>query len=640
MTEHPEGPHEQSDDPDPPPDDPGARALAGARVILSQSSLREQFTAVTSRRARELRQRPSIVVVGEVSAGKSMLVNALLSRPELSPTGDGETTGTYLRFTAPSPELPANSARILFLAGGTTTIDQAELGRWVLVGSPELAADDGRMSLGAIVAAESPALPGVDIVDTPGTGGLNPAHARVAINSAEHASVLLLVTDASGRLSRPALALLAECAPHVDTIAVAVSRIDLVGDAWQAVAEENRAILVAENPDYAEIPIVGVSALAAIQALDRPDPARRARRLAASRLDQLVRALHDCLARSRSAPTVRALQDADRLLEVIENKLTEQQHAQQAGDGRIEQRIGTISARLRDLDAKKRTWRPLLNRDLRRLRQGISAEITSRVSALTRSAQEELARRRLGVSKDRMHAFMLDLNAHATLILDDVTAMIHHQVTGVVRHTFVSHGLSDISADIVVDHRWLQRPDADDMPNPIGAGAHLDPQLAMTGMAGIWAGMWTAGAGAAVIAAPVGLVVGAGLIAANLVSRSAMSRRQELQGVIREVGQRVSSTLQRLFDSYAIEFQPEIEIAFEQELARVSRELEQELGQLKKTRQRGAEKRKDTLTEIEHRLTLVRRQRDAARSAIAGRNESGTSQRPTASNPHKHNAED
>lgn len=621
-------------------DDAGDRALAGARTILSQTRLRDQFTAIAARRDCSRGQRPSIVVVGEVSSGKSTLVNALLNRPDLSPTGDGETTGTYLRFTTPTDELPAGSARVLFLAGGSAAIDATDLPRWVLADSPELVAEDGRMSLGAIVAAESPSLPGVDIIDTPGTGGLSPAHARVAIKSAEQASVLLLVTDASGRLSRPALDLLADCAPHVDTIAVAVSRIDLVGGTWAAVAEENRAILVAEDPAYADIPIVGVSALAALQALDRPDEVRRARRRAASRMDHLVLALKERLERARSIPTIRALSGADDLLESIEITLGQQHSNQLAGDEEIERTVRSDTERLRELEAKQRTWRPLLNRDLRRLRQGVSTEINDRVNALTRGAREELARQRLGVSRARMHAFMLNLNASATLILDDVSGLIHERVTTVVRHTFVSHGLSDISAQIIVDESWLQRPGDTDMPSPVGAGAQIDPQLMMTGMAGLWAGAWAAGAGAIAIAAPVGIVVGAGLITANLVSRGAMARRQELTGVIREVGQRVSGTLHRLFDAYTIEFQPEIEIAFERELSRITRELEHELSRLRKARQLSAEKRKDTRGEIEHRLGLVRQQRAAVRRAIGQFAESGTSGLSGPSDPHSSNMAD
>lgn len=598
-------------------------ALNGARTVLGRAGFSEQFTAITSRRTRALRRRPSIVVVGEVSTGKSTLVNALLERPGLSPTGHGETTGTYARFTAPTTELPEGSARVQFLTGNWTRIDQSELAQWILVGSPELVAEDGRMSLGVVVAAESPVLPGVDIIDTPGTGGLSPAHARVAISTAEQASVLLLVTDASGRIARPALDLLAQCTAHVDTIAVAVSRIDLVGEAWEQVAEENRRILLAEDPAYADVPIVGVSALAALQALDRPDDVRRARRRAASRIDDLIVVLRGCLERSRDAPDLRALTDADRLLQVAEADLDAQGRALRVDTAHVDEQYEREFARLRELNACKGTWQRYLNRDLGRAQQIVAAAISDQVSALTGAKTAELAGRRMGISKDGLHRFMLDLHARSTQIIEDVATVIHETMAGVVRDTFLAHGLTDVSAEILADSDRLRRPGADDLPEAIGGGGILDPQLVVGGffagnaayglVARIMGGSAALGGAAAAAATGIGLpiavVTGIGMLALNLVARDAMTRRQELQGIVRETGQQLRAELNKLFAAYLIEFRPEIEIAFDAELSRVLRELNTRLGQLQRAKQADAEERTDAIAEVEHRQGVVREQR-------------------------------
>ena len=143
--------------------------------------------------------RPSIVVVGETKRGKSSLVNALIGVPDLSPVDAAVATATYLEFVPGSP----HGARA-WLPDRPTPVDLeiADLRDWAttLGRLPEGTRPPRRVE----VTHSAPLLQYLSLVDTPGTGGLDPLHAEIALDAAARWRVYA-VAGASPAQSRVAL---------------------------------------------------------------------------------------------------------------------------------------------------------------------------------------------------------------------------------------------------------------------------------------------------------------------------------------------------------------------------------------------------------------------------------------------------
>ncbi len=205
--------------------EPMAKSLTAAtgHVLAYLRTVDADAAAEVDAVRRQRLVRPVAVVVGETKRGKSSLVNALVGVPGLSPVGPAVTTTAYL-----------------------TVRHGAQRTRTEQPGHTE-------------VTDPAPLLQYLTLVDTPGVGGLDPAHAEIAAEAAAHATVLLFVADASAPLSRPELDFLARATRRVNTVVFALTKIDAY-PGWRTIAEDNRALLQAHAPRFAAAPWYPVSA--------------------------------------------------------------------------------------------------------------------------------------------------------------------------------------------------------------------------------------------------------------------------------------------------------------------------------------------------------------------------------------------
>jgi hypothetical protein len=216
---------------------------------------------------------PTVVVVGETKRGKSSLVNALLATPGLSPVDADVSTATYLVFE----HAPTWSAQARYPGSvEPVTFDIAELPRWVSSGH-ELPA--GRLPPDHVaVAGPVPLLARLTLVDTPGVGGLDSMHGAAARRAAESATALLFTVDASAPFTSGELAFLAELADHVETVLFALTKVDAYRG-WQRVLDDDRALLAAHAPRFADAPFWPCSArLAELATTGNPEHAALLRR--------------------------------------------------------------------------------------------------------------------------------------------------------------------------------------------------------------------------------------------------------------------------------------------------------------------------------------------------------------------------
>jgi class 3 adenylate cyclase len=209
-----------------------------------------------------------VVVAGEAKRGKSSLINALLGR-ELLPTDADIATSAHVivRYG------PRASVLVLHAqnpAGEEVALE--DLAAWATPwGNP----NNEKGVRGIAVSLEHPLLArGVTLVDTPGVGGLDAAHAAITKAALLTADVLLFVVDASAPLSRPELRFLEEATDRIQTVFFALTKRDEYRG-WERVLSDNRALLAGTR--YAAAPVFPVSSTMELGAgafADDPELAR------------------------------------------------------------------------------------------------------------------------------------------------------------------------------------------------------------------------------------------------------------------------------------------------------------------------------------------------------------------------------
>ncbi|MBO3732246.1 MULTISPECIES: dynamin family protein [Glycomyces] len=214
--------------------------------------------------------KPVAVVVGETKRGKSSLVNALLGMPGLSPVDAQVATTAYLEFAW------AEQASVRAWQPGAADpmlLGVGDLRNWAtrLGTMPPGMVPPRRM----LVGHPSALLKHMSVVDTPGTGGLDPDHAQIALEAVARATCLIMVTDASSPMAKTELDFLTEASKRVNFVVFALTKTDTY-PGWRTVMEENRSLIEAHAPRFRNAPHYPVSAMLAEHALNSTGPTRQA----------------------------------------------------------------------------------------------------------------------------------------------------------------------------------------------------------------------------------------------------------------------------------------------------------------------------------------------------------------------------
>ncbi|MEJ3744344.1 dynamin family protein [Actinomycetes bacterium KLBMP 9797] len=489
---------------------------------------------IDSLRRREL-GRPAVVVVGETKRGKSSLVNALLGVPGLSPVDAAVTTSAYLEFTAGAA--PAAQAHVPG-RDEPVPLDVTDLRDWAtpLSRLPEGVRPPRRVT----VTHPAPLLRYLTLVDTPGTGGLDPAHAEVALDAAGQADALLFVVDASAPFAQPELDFLIEASKRVNAVVFALTKTDAY-PGWRTIWDDDRAQLRAHAPRFGAAPWYPVSARLAELAVTVPPEA--AQELAReSRVADLQHALIDLAGKGhllRQANVLRAVRSELVRLDLRAGERITATDPDPADMARAKQERAALAARKR---TESRQWSLALNTETQRAR----VEATGRLRGYLTGVQEEFLTRidnargddikTLPAELDRsLHALSVRLSHDLEYRFRVVAERALAQVFGPDE---LRHVIGRLNATL--RHALASKPRREG-----GAGAD-NVMIAMSagGMAfmagrGVMAGASALGAGALVgggLLIPVaGIGLGLAAGAFMLYRRRAQSDRQQARTWLREV---------------------------------------------------------------------------------------------------------
>ncbi|MEO8527507.1 MAG: dynamin family protein [Pseudolysinimonas sp.] len=572
--------------------------IDGARALLAPAGYGDEVASILADLSTRSRGAHAVVVVGEVGTGKSTLVNVLLGVPGLSPTGPGETTATLIRFEPPTEGLPAGSARADFAGGESEVFPVDRLADRTVI---ERLADapDGEIPRGVTVAAESPALPGVAIIDTPGTGGLDPAHGRVALASAERATILVLVTDAGGRLTEPALAFLDACASGVEAIVVAVNQIDQF-PGWQTVVDENRAILEKRDPRYAGIPVIGVSALLAQQAASRTSPESRVRLEIASRFGVFVDAVTDLLTASNDLPAARALRRLGDLQKRVRAELEQQVDSLERANPLLVEELERSTAHLTTLQGSEAKWRRWLQRSIAQVSDQLVDEVRQRTDEYAAHWTGRINNRMFGVSKGALVRLQSDMDVEANVIYLDLDQHVRDRLTALCTDLFKSVDLGDYSEEVFGSEGIPK--DERGLPQLVRRAGKADLDLSLLGMA-----MMGASALGAInpLLAPVGFAAVFGI---NLLSRGALKNKRDALAYVERMPPRVREAIQQRLNRVLWDYRDSIEEVFDRELKRAVKQANENLAIAQRAQVQTKEQRDTEVLELRKRIEIVDRE--------------------------------
>lgn len=565
------------------PDAALGRLLSGA-VDTSLAFLRkvdaDAAAEIDVLRRREV-TRPSIVIVGETKRGKSSLVNALIGVAELSPVDVAVATSTYLEFTHGTAEQVR-----AFIPGRDEPVELAvaDLRDWATAFGQ---LPDGQRPPRRIeVRYPAPLLEHLTLVDTPGTGGLDPVHAEIALDAVAQADALLFVVDASSPFTKPELDFLIEASKRVNLVVFALTKIDAY-PGWRTIWEDDRAQLRTHAPRFGAAPWFPVSARLAELAMQLP-PEAAAELVREARVADLQRALLDLASKGqllRQSNVLRAVRSEIIRLDLEIGERIAAADPDPADMEKAKQERAALAARKR---TDSRQWSLALNTETQRAR----VEATGRLRGYLNALQEDFLNRiekmkgeelkRLPQDIDRaLHALSVRLSYDLDYRFRKVAERTLAKVFDPHELQFVLRGLNATLRHVLASKPRREGGGPDGVLVAMSAGG-----MALMAGRGAMAGATALGAsailGGGLLVPVVGLGVGLAAGGFILYRRRVASDRQQAKVWLREV---VGEARAALSDEIAHRFtdlQYALTLALDEAIERRLKQLDERIAAIDK----------------------------------------------------------
>ena len=332
--------------------------------VLAYLAANGRGPAVEALRAQRDVPRPpsaTIVVAGEDKRGKSSLVNALLGTADLSPVGVKVVTGTPISFVH-AVEPVATLHRYGIASPETVDVDTAR--RLATVeGNPANEQNLASITIGLPIKM----LQRVNLIDTPGVGGLASGHAALTLQSLHDADALLFLADATAPIRAAELVFLRKASMRLQAVILVVTKTDM-HPGWRQILHDDVTILAEQAPRFAGCATAGVSSAAYLNALELDDPEFSAEMRNESGIGALEALLLDEL--SGSVETVR-MQNLVRAtvsrLAAVERDLADRRSAAEPGGDGTEELERQVPKLWRRCATKSRLATGGLDTDIRKL---------------------------------------------------------------------------------------------------------------------------------------------------------------------------------------------------------------------------------------------------------------------------------
>lgn len=328
-------------------------------------------------RARLQDDRVRLLVVGEFKQGKSMLVNGLLGAP-VCPVFDDIATAvpTVVRYAEqPVVTLVRGDSRI------EVPVDQL----------PVYASESGNPGNAERLDHIEVGIPrpilgeGLELVDTPGVGGLGSVHGAATMSALPTADAVLLVSDASQEYTAPELEFLRNAVAVCPNVACVVTKTDLYPD-WRFIAAQNQAHLESVGLTPSFFTVSSTLRWHALQTGDQDVNRESGYPPLVTYIRKKVLGEADALARRSTAHDVHAVIDQ------ITSSLQAESSAQSdpASAQALIDKLSAAEQRAAGLKERSARWQQTLSDGVADLNADVDYDLRDRMREIVREAEESI----------------------------------------------------------------------------------------------------------------------------------------------------------------------------------------------------------------------------------------------------------
>jgi hypothetical protein len=344
-------------------------------------------------RARLLSDRIRVLVVGEFKQGKSLLVNALVSAPVCPVFDDVATTVSTVVGHADEPSLtlvrsrPGPDGTPVEQRSRRTDVPLDAMADAVARHASEVHNPGNREGLSHVEVGLPRHLlaAGLEIVDTPGVGGLNSVHGAATMTALPTADAVLLVSDASQEYTAPELEFLRQAAALCPNVACVLTKTDLHPE-WRRIAELDRGHLRAAGVDAELFAVSSTVRWQAVLTADAELNAESGFRELETFLTARVLGQSDLLSRRSTVHDVVGV--TDQLLAGLRSERAAVENPET-----VQELIRELTAAQQNAGALKERsarWQHTLNDGVADLNADIEHDLRDRMREITRLAEEEI----------------------------------------------------------------------------------------------------------------------------------------------------------------------------------------------------------------------------------------------------------